>query len=192
MFQLLNYKINSWKQKKSIKPSWTKLMLKLTKPWLKILLLVSSVPTAVWTRIDQSQILKIIGTVLDFSQQDNDKLNLHKQHGGSWLSSILHPQAIGSNSNISQQSLSEAFVRFLESESQPKQAPPNLINVRKMSTESNASTSSSTRQTPLLLNDVVLPTFADFAQNRNSSSILKDVLKENWYTVHYSSRLMFQ
>lgn len=128
---------------------------------------------------DQSQILKIIGTVLDFSQQDNDKLNLHKQHGGSWLSSILHPQAIGSNSNISQQSLSEAFVRFLESESQPKQAPPNLINVRKMSTESNASTSSSTRQTPLLLNDVVLPTFADFAQNRNSSSILKDVLKEN-------------
>jgi hypothetical protein len=35
------------------------------------------------------------------------------------------------------------------------------------------------RQSPSILSEVVLPTFADFAQNRNSSSILKDVLKDN-------------
>lgn len=128
---------------------------------------------------DQQQILKIIATVLDFTPQDNDKVASHKSATGSWMSAILHPQ-VASNASLSQQSLSEAFVRFLETESQPKPTPPPLLNVRKMSTESNVSnSSSSTRHTPILLNEVVLPTFADFAQNRNSSSILKDVLKDN-------------
>lgn len=125
---------------------------------------------------DQTQILKIISTVLDFSQQDNDKLNLNKQQS-SWLSTILHPQILNSNPNISQQSLSEAFVRFLESESQPKAGGPPLLDVSRSRKTSEASNSS--RQGSLLLNEVVLPTFADFAQSRSSSAILKDVLKDN-------------
>lgn len=128
---------------------------------------------------DQSQILKIISTVLDFSQQDNDKLKLNKQ--GSWLNAILHPQVLNSNPSMSQQSLSEAFVRFLESESQPKAQSgiPTLLDVSRSRKTSEASNSSSTKQGPLLLNEVVLPTFADFAQSRSSSAILKDVLKDN-------------
>lgn len=124
---------------------------------------------------DQSQILKIIATVLDFSKQDNEKVA--KQSQGSWLNAILHPQNINSNANMSQESLSQAFVRFLENESKPRELP-NLLDTTSLKsiTESN---SSSPRQTPILLSEVVLPTFTDFAQSRNSSSILKDVLKDN-------------
>lgn len=127
---------------------------------------------------DQSQILKIISTVLDFSQQDNEKLKLNKQPG-SWLHSILHPQSLSGNTEISQQSLSEAFVRFLESESQPKAqtGAVTLLDVNR--TRKSSETSNSSKQGALLLNEVVLPTFADFAQSRSSSAILKDVLKDN-------------
>lgn len=129
---------------------------------------------------DQNQILKIISTVLNFSQADNDKLNLNKAQG-SWLNTILHPQILKSNANMTQQSLSEAFVRFLESESQPKNPTgvPTLLDVNRSRKTSESSNSSSTKQGPMLLNEVVLPTFADFAQSRSSSAILKDVLKDN-------------
>lgn len=127
---------------------------------------------------DQTQILKIISTVLDFSQQDNQKLKLSKQPG-SWLQSVLHPQSLSGSTQISQQSLSEAFVRFLESESQPKSqaGAVTLLDVNR--TRKSSETSNSSKQGALLLNEVVLPTFADFAQSRSSSAILKDVLKEN-------------
>lgn len=124
---------------------------------------------------DQSQILKIISTVLDFTKQDNEKLNVNKNQA-SWLSSILHPQ--GSTQGMSQESLSQAFVRFLENESTPRELPnlleaaPNVVSRR----ESNASSKGSSSGQ---LNEVVLPTFTDFAQSRSSSSILKEVLKDN-------------
>lgn len=124
---------------------------------------------------DQYQILKIIATVLDFNQQEHDKVNLNKAHHSSWLSSLLYPQ--NSVDGHAGQSLSEAFVRFLENESKPK-VIPNLLDPSKKETASSSS-GSTPRQSPIVLNEMVLPTFSDFGQNRNSSSILKDVLKDN-------------
>lgn len=124
---------------------------------------------------DQYQILKIIATVLDFNQQEHDKVNLNKSHQNSWLSSILHPQNQVDGQQTGQ-SLSEAFVRFLENESKPKVIPNLLDSTKKETTSSHGSTP---RQSPIVLNEVVLPTFSDFGQSRNSSSILKDVLKDS-------------
>lgn len=123
---------------------------------------------------DQTQILKIIATVLDFSQQDHDKLNLNKPQQG-WLSSLLTPQT---SQGMSQESLSQAFVKFLENESKPKVVPSLLTNNGE-TPKSRKNSVTVPRQSPSILSEVVLPTFADFAQNRNSSSILKDVLKDN-------------
>lgn len=128
-----------------------------------------------WTK-DQTQVLKIIATVLDFNQQDHDKVKLNKsQQQGSWLGSILSPHAQGQN--MSQESLSQAFVKFLENESKPR-IVPNLLD-SSMVKPTASEEESSKKQTPIVLNEIVLPTFADFGQSRNSSSILKDVLKDN-------------
>lgn len=131
---------------------------------------------------DQYQILKIIATVLDFNQKESDKVNLNKPQQGGWLNSILHPQNLNPNQPMSQQSLSEAFVRFLENESKPKVLPNLLINNQAKKGEGSTSSSSTTpRQSPspMVLSEVVLPTFVEFGKSRNSSSILKDVLKDN-------------
>lgn len=125
---------------------------------------------------DQTQILKIIGTVLDFNQQDHDKLNLNKGLQGSWLNTILSPQV--NLHNVGQESLSRAFIEFLENESKPR-VVPSLLNANGETPKPASSRSSTPRQSPANLSEIVLPTFADFAQNRNSSSILKDVLKDH-------------
>lgn len=122
---------------------------------------------------DQQQILKIIATVLDFNQHELDKAHLNRTQQGSWLQSLLHPQAEAAQH--SQQSLSEAFVRFLEQESRPRVVPNLLGNaVKEESTKAAA-----TNRPSVVLSEIVLPTFADFGQSKNSSSILKDVLKDN-------------
>jgi len=124
--------------------------------------------TTSWNK-DQEQVLKLIANVLDFNQQDHDKVRLlGKPKQGSWLASLMTPNQSGA-----QESLAQAFVRFLENESAPREVPSLL--------ESTPSTQSSKRTTPspIVLNEVVLPTFADFGQSRSSSSILKDVLKDN-------------
>lgn len=123
---------------------------------------------------DQIQILKIIATVLDFSQQDHDKVNLNTQQQASWLSSIMAPQP--GNQSMTQESLSQAFIKFLENESKPR-VIPNLPITDAETASTN--TSSTTSQSPIVLSEILLPTFADFGQNRNSSSILKDVLKDS-------------
>ncbi|XP_063919740.1 thyroid receptor-interacting protein 11-like [Zophobas morio] len=124
---------------------------------------------------DQMQILKIIATVLDFNQQEHDKVNLSKPQQG-WLSSFMSPQT---SQGMSQESLSQAFVKFLENESKPRLVPSLLNNSGETPKSRKTSSTSAPRQSPSILSEVVLPTFADFAQNRNSSSILKDVLKDN-------------
>lgn len=90
----------------------------------------------------------------------------------------------------------QAFVQFLEQESQPKSddaSMPNLLNItqqnspsagsasqpaRRISTSSNSGAGAATATIPaaipiqpLLLND--------FAPSRNSSSILKDILNDS-------------
>ncbi|CAH1286573.1 unnamed protein product [Diabrotica balteata] len=129
---------------------------------------------------DQTQILKIIATVLDFNQQDHDKVKLNKPQQG-WLSSLLAPNP--DQNKMTEESLSRAFIQFLENESKPRVVPSLLDTTTP--TQSNSSTkttnsrSTTPKQTPIVLSEIVLPTFSDFAQNRNSSSILKDVLKDN-------------
>lgn len=123
---------------------------------------------------DQTQILKIIGTVLDFNQQDHDKLKLNKELPGSWLSSLLSPQS--NFQTVGQESLSRAFIEFLEKESKPREVP-SLLSAN--GETAKPSSRSSTPKQITNLSEIVLPTFADFAQNRNSSSILKDVMKDN-------------
>ncbi|XP_056632154.1 thyroid receptor-interacting protein 11 [Diorhabda sublineata] len=129
---------------------------------------------------DQAQVLKIISTVLDFNQQDHEKVKFNKPQQG-WLASLLAPNP---ENKMSEESLSKAFIQFLENESKPRVVPSlldnNTISVpSNASTKSSSSTSSTPRQTPIVLSEIVLPTFTEFAQNRNSSSILKDVLKDN-------------
>ncbi|KDR16340.1 hypothetical protein L798_10055 [Zootermopsis nevadensis] len=83
------------------------------------------------------------------------------------------------------QSLSEAFVRFLENESRPQpqlRLLPEVQEVAQVNSRSDSplsSAGSSQRRSPLLLSEVHLPTFTQFPLSRNSSSILKDVLKDS-------------
>lgn len=120
-----------------------------------------------WNK-DQAQVLKLIATVLDFNQQDHDKVRLLSNPQGSWLASLMTPAQSGA-----QESLAQAFVRFLENESKPREVPSLL------ETAPSSQSSKRTTPSPIVLNEVVLPTFADFGQSRSSSSILKDVLKDN-------------
>ncbi|XP_044731148.1 thyroid receptor-interacting protein 11-like [Chrysoperla carnea] len=145
--------------------------------------------------MDTQKILKIIGTVLDFNQTDYEKI-YGGSGGSSWYQTIMKPTSRQQGADLGLgESLSEAFIKFLENESRPKPTKPPLLLVnnngsnssRKNSTtdgstvdlnptSSNSMTSSSTAAGSLLLNDVLLPTFEDFAHTRSSSSILKDVL----------------
>ncbi|XP_018566927.1 thyroid receptor-interacting protein 11 isoform X2 [Anoplophora glabripennis] len=121
---------------------------------------------------DQRQILKIIATVLDFNQQDHDKVSLNASRQESWLGSLLAPQS------SSQETLSRAFIEFLENESKPR-VVPSLLNASETEKSEPNGKPSTPRQSPIVLSEIVLPTFDDFPQSRNSSSILKDVLKNN-------------
>lgn len=44
---------------------------------------------------DKQQILKLISSVLDFNQQESDKVGLNRTHSG-WLNSIIHGNAVTS------------------------------------------------------------------------------------------------
>ncbi|XP_066147856.1 thyroid receptor-interacting protein 11-like isoform X2 [Euwallacea fornicatus] len=153
---------------------------KIDKSLIKSLIVgfLSSGNTNNWNK-DQAQVLKLIATLLDFNQQDHDKVKLNKPQQGSWLGSLLAPQP----TDETHESLSQAFVRFLENESKPREVPSLLGEVSKTntggSTESSRRTTPRTSPSPIVLNEVVLPTFTEFGQSRSSSSILKDVLKDN-------------
>ncbi|XP_044764161.1 thyroid receptor-interacting protein 11-like isoform X2 [Coccinella septempunctata] len=125
---------------------------------------------------DQRQILKIIATVLDFNEQEHKKVNLNQDHQNTWLKSLLSPMADDVPPN---ESLSRAFVHFLENESKPRVIPSLLPQGNSSETSSTSASSARTSPTPIVLNEIVLPTFSDFPQHRNSSSILKGVLKDN-------------
>lgn len=173
---------------------------------------------------DKLQILKLISSVLNFNQIETDKVGLNKTHT-SWLNSLL----AGTNGNSTEngiimlaefkfcvlivflfnfsienynkEGLAQAFVKFLEKESQPRANTKNsmsLLNIvqkplTKTSTgESPSATTSSLQQPsqpsatssasvpapiqPILLTDSIMQ---NFAPPRNSSSILKDILNDS-------------
>uniref|UniRef100_W8B3B3 Thyroid receptor-interacting protein 11 n=3 Tax=Ceratitis capitata TaxID=7213 RepID=W8B3B3_CERCA len=165
---------------------------KIEKSLIKSLLIgyvVSSNPN------DKNQVLRMISSVLDFTQGESDKVGLNKQQS-SWFGAILGGGA-GAQGVHSKENLVQAFVQFLEQESQPKTDDnnmPNLLNItqqsntmptasgsqpaRRISTSSNSGATApsvnspaSVPVQPILLNE--------FAPSRNSSSILKDILNDS-------------
>ncbi|XP_055915428.1 flagellar attachment zone protein 1 [Eupeodes corollae] len=147
---------------------------------------------------DKNQVLRMITSVLDFNQNETDKVGLNKQQS-TWFGSIIPPIP----GTQTKDNLVQAFVHFLEQESQPRSKSnnvPNLLNITTQSTTSNnnssgasatSATSSSRKSSncdpmvrpstagtvqPILLNTTVLD---DFTPSRNSSSILKDILSDS-------------
>lgn len=98
------------------------------------------------------QALTVIATVLDFSQEDRRRIGLEPSNKGD---------------TSKQQSLSEAFIRFLENESRPQ--PQLRLPL------TDADKDSRSRKTSL--SEVGLSNLP--AMRRTSGSILKDVLKQD-------------
>lgn len=111
----------------------------------------------------KAQALKILSSVLELSPKERSRVGVEGQ--GGWLSHLLHPS---SSSAPPTESLSQAFVRFLESESRPQ---PQL----KLLTEPQTSQSTS-RRTPLLLSDLVLP---PVTPTQVTEAGLSDVLRDS-------------
>ncbi|XP_039499645.1 thyroid receptor-interacting protein 11 isoform X1 [Drosophila santomea] len=81
---------------------------------------------------DKQQVLRMISSVLDFNAQEADKVGLNKQQS-SWLGAILGggtAPAAGAGSSRGNENLVQAFVQFLEQESQPQaQSRPTLLSM---------------------------------------------------------------
>ncbi|XP_054087200.1 thyroid receptor-interacting protein 11 isoform X2 [Zeugodacus cucurbitae] len=166
---------------------------KIEKSLIKSLLIgyvVSSNPN------DKNQVLRMISSVLDFSQSESDKVGLNKQQS-SWFGAILGAGA-GAQGVHSKDNLVQAFVQFLEQESQPKSEDanmPNLLNItqqssppaagsasqpaRRTSTSSNSGAVAATANSPAAPIPIQPLLLNDFAPSRNSSSILKDILNDS-------------
>uniref|UniRef100_A0A0A1WDQ4 SpoIVD-associated factor A n=4 Tax=Zeugodacus cucurbitae TaxID=28588 RepID=A0A0A1WDQ4_ZEUCU len=138
----------------------------------------------------------MISSVLDFSQSESDKVGLNKQQS-SWFGAILGAGA-GAQGVHSKDNLVQAFVQFLEQESQPKSEDanmPNLLNItqqssppaagsasqpaRRTSTSSNSGAVAATANSPAAPIPIQPLLLNDFAPSRNSSSILKDILNDS-------------
>ncbi|KAH8387272.1 hypothetical protein KR093_006025 [Drosophila rubida] len=84
---------------------------------------------------DKQQVLRMISSVLDFNAQEADKVGLNKPQS-SWLGSILGGGSGGSSAaaGTGNENLMQAFVQFLEQESQPQssaQSRPTLLSMAK-------------------------------------------------------------
>lgn len=139
----------------------------------------------------KNQILKLISTVLHLNDAECIKIGLKSAGLGAWFSQ-------GSNDSVNNnRSLTEAFVAFLEKESTPR-VNANLLTIHETETATAVSRKSSTASGPgevpsspaannnpqaetssssvtLNLNDNALLTPYS---NRNSSTILKDLLHD--------------
>lgn len=135
----------------------------------------------------KSQIIKLISSVLNLSEAECIRIGLKSSGTSGWFSR-------SSNDNINNNvSITEAFVAFLEKESQPR-VNANLLTIheketttatRKLSTSSggpdivsgSSNVSFNTENpAPILLGENTLLTSYS---SRNSSSILKDILHQD-------------
>jgi hypothetical protein len=121
----------------------------------------------------RSEILRIIATVLDFNQEDRGRTGIDGENRG-WLGGFLASNKDFSTSNAKiNQSIAQAFVKFLEEESVPQQAVQlPVLEMARRQQEQMLASGASPRSTPspLLLNS--LPTFSP------TSTILRSVLDE--------------
>lgn len=133
---------------------------------------------------DKHQILKLISAVLTMDQNECTKVGLNRA-GGGWFNSILGSGAPATNYN--KESLTEAFVKFLEKESAPRPANPpgtSLLNI--MAGQPPTGTTTPTQQDPQAAVSPVQPILlggttatAEFQPPRSSSAILKDILSDS-------------
>ena len=146
------------------------------------------------------EVMKVVATVLDFNQDERDKIGL-SSHGSSWLSgwfgspppggaqAAAKPTHSRSSSDVQaatglDQSLVQAFVQFLETESKPKKVLQLPIGDLSSPSRGSESRRSSTPAQDLPVNNPILnhgdlPTFNP---NRSSSAILKNVLHSDMKT----------
>lgn len=130
----------------------------------------------------KSQILKLISNVLHLNESERMRIGLKSGSTGGWFSRSQNDNV---NNNVS---ITEAFVAFLEKESQPR-INPNLLTIhenettatRKLSTSSSGGAdfipgSSTETPAPILLGE---NTLLSSYNSRNSSSILKDILHQD-------------
>ncbi|XP_014205065.1 thyroid receptor-interacting protein 11-like isoform X2 [Copidosoma floridanum] len=129
---------------------------------------------------DKLSVLRVCANVLDFNKSEREKSGLDSGSAkNSWFASLVNS---GSSSGTDQEaSLSTAFIRFLENESQPKvQLPAMQLSNSPINRPGHSRQhSSSSTQSSLLLTNINLPTFPDFVPARNTGSILKEVLKDS-------------
>lgn len=140
---------------------------------------------------DKQQILKLISAVLTMDVNECTKVGLNKS-GGGWFNSILGSGAAAA-ANYNKESLTEAFVKFLEKESAPRPANPagsSLLNIMGSQQPSPPPAHSSRTVTPTQAGETapVTPvqpiillggTTTEFQPQRSSSSILKDILSDS-------------
>ncbi|XP_017016295.2 thyroid receptor-interacting protein 11 isoform X2 [Drosophila takahashii] len=115
---------------------------------------------------DKQQVLRMISSVLDFNAQESDKVGLNKQQS-SWLGAILgggsSPAAVGGSSSRGNDNLVQAFVQFLEQESQPQaqlQTRPTLLSMTGQMDTSSSTASASTSSITSTTANLPLPTNA--------------------------------
>jgi hypothetical protein len=135
------------------------------------------------------QILKLISNVLNLSENECAKIGLRSgsSTGSGWFSRTGGDNVNNNNNNNNNNvSLTEAFVAFLEKESAPR-VNANLLTIhndepnRKSSiagsvqetTQSDADAASSESPQPIILEEI------SPYNNRNSSTILKDLLRQD-------------
>ncbi|KAG5672479.1 hypothetical protein PVAND_002606 [Polypedilum vanderplanki] len=144
----------------------------------------------------KNQILKLISNVLNLSEAECVKVGLKNDgnSGGGWFSTKTTSDSL--NNNVS---LTEAFVSFLEKESQPRATTAaNLLTIHEKETSTairktsnsniareiegddkinvNANAETTSAPIPIVLSENTLLTSYN---NRNSSSILKDILHDS-------------
>ncbi|XP_058063036.1 rootletin [Anopheles bellator] len=155
---------------------------------------------------DKQQIMKLISSVLTMDQAECSKVGLNRNTGaGGWLNTILGSASGGAEGNYNKESLTEAFVKFLEKESAPRStdnssllnivAPtasqPSVAGGAQVASSSPAGTAMPTATTsmtnpvnmvttvkPILLPEAMLQQ-TTFQPARSSSSILKDILSDS-------------
>uniref|UniRef100_A0A182M8D0 GRIP domain-containing protein n=1 Tax=Anopheles culicifacies TaxID=139723 RepID=A0A182M8D0_9DIPT len=164
---------------------------------------------------DKQQIMKLISSVLTMDQAECTKVGLHHKGpggsgGGGWLTGILGGTGgeTAGGANYNKESLTEAFVKFLEKESAPRAtASSSLLNIVTSPAGGNTSNITGTaddRQHPaagsnntgsnmltapptaappvqpiLVPEAMMLSQQPGFAPPRSSSSILKDILSDS-------------
>ncbi|ETN62112.1 slender lobe [Anopheles darlingi] len=148
---------------------------------------------------DKQQIMKLISTVLTMDQGECIKVGLNRNQGGGsgWLNSILGHSSgpDGSSGSYNKESLTEAFVKFLEKESAPRATDSSsLLNIvapvgsqhvaqatplpTTTSAPANSAGNITTEIKPILVSEAMLQQ-TSFQPARSSSSILKDILSDS-------------